>query len=82
MPELPYSESVMDSGFKVTWSQVTNAIRTYTWRAIMAKNDGEFNFHVNEMRKQCNNYGYDQCVEWSRGEAAAKWELTQQLAGK
>ena len=77
MPELPYAESAKDSALTVTWSQVTKAIVNYSWRAIMAKNDGEFNFHVNEMRKQCNSYGYDQCVAWSQGEAAIKWQLTQ-----
>lgn len=78
MPDIPYSESMKDSALTVTWSQVTKAIVNYTWRAIYAKNDGEFNYHVQEMRKQCQSYGYDQCVEWSRGEAAAKWALSQQ----
>ena len=55
---------------------MTTTITTYSWRCIFAKSDGEFNFHLNEMRKLCNQYGYADCVEWSKGEAAIKWALT------
>ncbi len=81
MPDVNYKESSKDDTLKVVWGQVTKAIVTYSWRAIYAKTDGEYNFHVNEMRKICNQYGYDQCVEWSQGEAAAKWALCQEALG-
>ena len=80
MPELPYSESPKDSSLKVTWAQVTKAIVDWSWRAITAVNDNAFEGMVNQMRQQCNSYGYDQCVEWSRGEAAIKWQMTQDQA--
>ena len=81
MPDVNYKESSKDDTLKVVWGQVTKAIVTYSWRAIYAKTDGEYNFHVNEMRKICDQYGYDQCVEWSQGEAAAKWALCEEALG-
>ena len=79
MPDIPYSEGVRSDELKVKWDQVTSSIRTNSWRAIFAKADGEFDMHVNNMKRQCEAYGYDECVEWSKGEAAVKWQLSQEL---
>ena len=78
MPNIPYSESVRSDELKVKWDQVTSSIRTNSWRAIFAKADGEFDMHIRTMRQQCEAYGYEECVEWSRGEAAVKWQLAQE----
>ena len=80
MPDLPYSESVRDDTLEVKWGQVTKAITTNSWRAIYAKADGEFDMHIRNMRTQCDSYGYAECIEWSRGEAAVKWQLQQEQA--
>ncbi len=79
MPELPYSESSKGDDLKVIWDQCAKAITTNSWRAIFAKADGEFNMHIRNMRTQCQNYGYEKCLKWSQGEAATKWQLTQEL---
>lgn len=78
MPNLPYSESIRNDELKVKWDQVTSSIRTNSWRAIFAKADGEFDMHIRNMRQQCEAYGYDECIEWSKGEAAVKWQLAQE----
>ena len=78
MPNLPYSESIRNDELKVKWDQVTNSIRTNSWRAIYAKADGEFDMHIRNMRQQCEAYGYAECIEWSKGEAAVKWQLAQE----
>lgn len=77
MPDIPYSESAKSDDLKVKWDQCAKAIRTNSWRAIFAKADGEFNMHIMNMRNQCKAYGYDECNAWSMGEAAIKWQLTQ-----
>ncbi len=77
MPDIPYSESAKSDDLKVKWDQCAKAIRTNSWRAIFAKADGEFNMHIMNMRNQCKAYGYDECNAWSMGEAALKWQLTQ-----
>ena len=79
MPDLPYSESVKDDELKVKWEQCAKSIKNNSWLAIYAKADGEFNMHIRDMITQCNNYGYADCLEWSKGEAATKWRLTQEL---
>ena len=78
MPDIPYSESARDSALSLKWDQCAETIRNYSWRAIYAKSDAEFNYHVSEMRRLCNNYGYSECLDWCRQEAAQKWQLTLQ----
>lgn len=80
MPDLPYSESAKSDDLKVKWDQCAKAITTNSWRAIYAKADGEFNMHVRNMTTQCNNYGYDECLTWSREQADMKWQLQQEQA--
>lgn len=77
MPDLPYSEAAKSDDLKVKWDQCAKAITTNSWRAIYAKNDGEFNFHVMNMKNQCKGYGWADCLEWSLQEAATKWQMTQ-----
>ena len=79
MPDIPYSESEISQELDLIWKQCAKAIKDYSWRAINAKSDGEFTFHVKEMKRLCEQYGFDQCVEWCEQEAAQKWELTQAL---
>lgn len=75
-PDVPYAESQKSTELEVEWSQVTNTIKTYSWRCIYAKSEGEFNYHLSEMRKLCGQYGYQDCVDWSKNEAAIKWAMT------
>ena len=82
MPDIPYSESAKSSDLTLKWNNCAKTIRDYSWRAINAKSEAEFNHHVSEMRKLCDNYGFGECVEWCKQEADQKWELTQQLKGE
>ncbi len=79
MPDIPYSESEKSSDLTLKWNNCAKTIKDYSWRAMYAKSDAEFNYHVGEMKKLCNQYGYADCVAWCEQEAAQKWELTQQL---
>lgn len=75
VPGTSYSEPKRSDELELIWTQVTQAIKQYSWRAIYAKNDGEFNYHVQQMIKVCNDYGYDQVREWSRQQAATRYKL-------
>jgi len=77
MPDIPYSESEKSSDLTLKWNNCKKVITDYSWRAIYAKADAEFNFHVSEMKKLCDQYGYAECVEWCKQEAAQMWELSQ-----
>lgn len=68
-----YSESVRQGELKVTWEQVTECIVTYSWKAIYAKSDAEFDYYVDEMIRKCDAYGYADCLKWSEDEAALKY---------
>ena len=70
-----YVMSSKDSDFKTTWSAVTDVIVNYSWRAIYAESDGEFMYIVNQMISQANAYGYEECLQWARAEAAARFAL-------
>lgn len=77
VPGTSYSAPKRSDELELIWTQVTQAIKQYSWRAIYAKNDGEFNYHVQQMIKVCKEYGYDKVREWSRQQAAVRYRLQQ-----
>ncbi|MCR5296355.1 MAG: extracellular solute-binding protein [Clostridiales bacterium] len=79
MPDIPYAEGEKSSDLDLKWKNCAKTVKDYSWRAINAKTDGEFNFHVSEMKRLCESYGYAECVAWCEQEAARMWELTQQM---
>lgn len=64
-----YSESTKSDELTMVWNQVTDCIKTGSWKAIYASSDAEFDSIVSDMISQADSYGYDQCVEWCEGEA-------------
>ena len=70
-----YSMTAKEGDFKTTWSAVTDVIVTYSWKAIYANSDAEFNYIVNQMISQAKAYGYEQCVEWTVAEAQTRFAL-------
>ena len=50
------------------WVQVSNAIKTGSWRAIYANSDAEYNKIVADMISQAKAFGYDECIEWNRAQ--------------
>lgn len=75
VPATNFAVSEKSSELEVKWSQVTAAIREYSWKAIYAEDDAEFESIVSEMIEKCNSYGYDECVEWCREQAAARYAM-------
>lgn len=81
-PASTYAESARSDEFDVIWKKVTQCIVDYSWNAIYASNDGEFNYIVNSMIAKAKAYGYDQCKQWSIDEAARRHELEVAEAAK
>lgn len=79
MPGTSYSESKRSDELEVTWKQVTTCIKTYSWRAIYAKSDSEYDFHVSEMIRLCYDYGYQDILDWCEQEAAIRYALQQEI---
>ena len=76
MPSIPYSESSRSSELDLKWKNCAKTIVENSWRAIYAKSDGEFDFHVRTMKQQCDQFGYADCLKWCEQEALQKWALT------
>lgn len=74
-----YAESTKDPDLKVIWTQVTSCIVSGSWNCIYAKTDEEFDTILNQMITDANEYGYEQCLEWSLGEAAIRNALEEPL---
>jgi len=73
-PGTAYQETKIEGEFKTTWEAVTDVIVTYSWRAIYAASDEEYDQIVAEMIEEANAYGYDECMEWSETESAKRRE--------
>ncbi|MCR5323714.1 MAG: extracellular solute-binding protein [Lachnospiraceae bacterium] len=81
-PASEYNEGEMDDDFELIWKQVTTCIVDYSWKAIYAGSDGEFNYYVQQMINTANAYGYEQCRQWSVDEAAKRHALELEALGK
>lgn len=67
-----YSTGVKDDELTTTWNQVKECVKTYSWNAIYAKNDTEFDSIIADFKAKAKEYGYDKCVEWSMNEATIR----------
>lgn len=64
-----YSESPKSEELDIVWEQVTGAIKDYSWKAIYANSDEEYEAIVDEMQQKADEYGYALCVEFCENEA-------------
>jgi multiple sugar transport system substrate-binding protein/putative aldouronate transport system substrate-binding protein len=78
-PASTYVKSTIDEEFKTKWTQTTNCITTYSWNAIYAESDEEYDQIVAEMIEQANSYYYQDCLDWSLSEAAARYACEQEV---
>lgn len=65
----------LDPQMQSVWDQVALCLIEYSWRAIYADTEEDFNKIVNEMRGKAKSYGYDSCVKYCEEQAAIKNEL-------
>ena len=80
-PATEYSESEQDDDFELIWKQVTTCIVDYSWKAIYAASEGEYNYYLQQMINTANAYGYDKCKQWSMDEAARRHALEEAVRG-
>lgn len=74
-----YSEPPKSDELMVIWNQVAETIKTYSWKAIYAKSDAEYESIVNEMIDKANQYGYAKCVEFQQKEAERRAQLENEV---
>jgi putative aldouronate transport system substrate-binding protein len=66
----------------VLWQQVTTAIKDYSWKAIYAKDDAEFDSIVAEMQEKAKGYGYDECAQFCIEQAAIRKAAVDEVKAK
>ncbi|MGN1136033.1 MAG: extracellular solute-binding protein [Oscillospiraceae bacterium] len=75
-----YSESDRSDDLKIIWEQVATAIVAYSWQAIYAESDEEYDRIVAEMIEKCESYDPEgQCLAWCENEAAIRCALEDQI---
>ena len=67
-----YAESAKSDELSTTWEQVKTCVQNGSWQAIYAKDDSEFDSVMAQMRSDANSYGYQECIEWCKNEAALR----------
>ena len=76
----PYTESKRSDDLKIIWEQVAECLVNYTWQAIYAESDEEYDRIVNEMITKCNEYDPDGlCLAWCEEEAKIRCALEDQV---
>ena len=77
-----YVGSSRDDEFETKWSQTTECIKTGSWNAIYAKTEEEYQQVVDKMIADAHAYYYDECLEWSRQEAANRYAAEKAATGR
>ncbi len=80
-PATTFKIASKSAELKTTWSAVTDAIVTYSWRAMYAKSDAEFDAIVAQMIKEANSYGYQECLEWCVEQSNIRHQLELEVTG-
>jgi len=70
-----YAEPEREAELELKWNQVKTTVVNGSWNAIYAKDDAEFDSIVSQMKSDADAYGYAECVEWCRNEAARKFAM-------
>lgn len=74
-----FTDSKKDADFKIIWEQVTKCIVTYSWQAIYASSDEEYDRVVDEMRQKVKDYDPDElCRAFSYSEAERRHALEEE----
>ncbi len=74
-PGTTYTTTTMPSDLKTTWEQVADCIVDYSWKAIYATTDAEYDKIVDEMKTKAYAYGYEECYQFYLNEAAIRKAL-------
>lgn len=64
-----YKTPEREPELQLKWEQCATAIKQYSWQAIYAKDDAEYDAVVSKMQSECDAYGYQDCVAWCEEQA-------------
>ena len=75
VPASTFSELERTDEFNIVLTQVSRCITEYSWKAVYAETEEEFDDLINAMIKTCRLYGYEICEEWSVENCRVRYEL-------
>lgn len=64
-----YAPTAKSDELTVTWNQVTESVKNYSWRAMLASTNDEFDNIINEMISKAESYGLAECNKYQETEA-------------
>ncbi len=68
-PGTTYSPTVKTDELTVTWNQVIECVKNYSWRAMYASSNSDFESIIKEMISTAESYGLTDCNEYQENEA-------------
>ncbi|HWT74510.1 MAG TPA: hypothetical protein VN258_07295 [Mobilitalea sp.] len=68
-PGTTYSPTAKSDELTVTWNQVSECVKNYSWRAMFASSDAEFDSIIKEMISTAESYGLADCDKYQENEA-------------
>ena len=77
VPDIDYIASTKSAELEKTFKNVSDCIIDFSWKAIYAESDEEFDALISEMRSAAGDFGYSDCLKWSQDEAAALYAAEQ-----
>ena len=81
-PGTSYTTGTKSDELATTWNQVAECIKTYSWQAIYAATDAEYDSIVAEMKDQAYAYGYEECKAFYETEATLRAALAKAAKGE
>jgi len=79
-PASGFLEASREGEIRIIWEQISNCIVNYSWRAIYANSDDEFDRIFEEMVQKCAEYDPgDLALEWCLDQAAIRFALEEEL---
>jgi len=82
VPGTTYTMATRSAELKLIWEQVITCIKDYSWRAIYAETDEEYEEIVKEMREKAYEYGFEECAQFCIEEAAKRKAAEDEVLGK
>lgn len=75
-----YTESDKSDELKIVWEQVKTCIVNYSWQAIYASSDEEYDKIISEMKAKCAEYDPNgECLAWCENEASIRCALEDEV---
>ncbi len=74
IPASTFSNIAKDDEYDIIIAQVSQCIVNYSWNAVYSETEEEFENNIGAMIERGYAYGYENCLEWARKNAAERYK--------